>query len=312
MSDPTGTAGLRRSFLAEGNRRLGKLRSATHTMLVEHDLMAARSDPFATLLPHPGHRLSAFAQWFERTASEQIAGSLWWQKYLERAYQSGLVAGNELVKNGGAPPSRSSLPAVYRELASREFAGIAAAVVQQVSRQAAGAAIGRRKPLPMYQQVLMVLRSVGANRLKAAVNTITVQLHNAARLEQFRSAGITQVGIVPELIEPLKRSRFLKHDHMLHDLEGPGSRASREETPSGSTIGRITAAYQKLSELESVNVLTAGDERVCIICQDISDGGPYPIDTALGLIPAHPNCRCAFIPADDMRFAINRELATAE
>jgi hypothetical protein len=50
---------------------------------------------------------------------------------------------------------------------------------------------------------------------------------------------------------------------------------------------------------ERVNVLTAGDDRVCPICEDLEGGGPYDLDTALSLIPAHPNCRCALIPADD-------------
>ena len=44
---------LRRAFLAEGNRRLGMVRSLTHTILIEHDLMHARNDPLAQFLPHP-------------------------------------------------------------------------------------------------------------------------------------------------------------------------------------------------------------------------------------------------------------------
>ena len=61
-----------------------------------------------------------------------------------------------------------------------------------------------------------------------------------------------------------------------------------------------------------VNVLTAGDELVCIECQDISEQGPYALDEAEGMIPAHPNCRCSFIPADDMRFALNRAIASGD
>ena len=51
---------------------------------------------------------------------------------------------------------------------------------------------------------------------------------------------------------------------------------------------------RRLEELEEVNVLTAGDDRVCKICEDIAEDGPYLIDQARGLIPAHPRCRCAF------------------
>jgi len=48
-----------------------------------------------------------------------------------------------------------------------------------------------------------------------------------------------------------------------------------------------------------VNVLTAGDDKVCPRCEDIADSGPYTIDEARGLIPAHPSCRCAFDPVED-------------
>ena len=193
MTDPTGTAALRRSFLAEGNRRLARLRSLTHTMLVEHDLMHARNDPVAQLLGPPGQRLALFMDWFERLVDAQLLGGVpaWWERYLERAYDSGLAAGSELVKgNGHLPPGHSSLPAVYRGLALAELTGIAGALVQQVSRQAGGAAIGRQKPQLLYRAVLGAIRKVGEARLKAFVNFMTVKLHNAGRLAQFRSAGI--------------------------------------------------------------------------------------------------------------------------
>jgi 8-oxo-dGTP pyrophosphatase MutT (NUDIX family) len=46
------------------------------------------------------------------------------------------------------------------------------------------------------------------------------------------------------------------------------------------------------------NVETAEDDRVCQVCEDISDNGPYTIDEARDLIPAHLHCRCVFVPAE--------------
>jgi hypothetical protein len=48
----------------------------------------------------------------------------------------------------------------------------------------------------------------------------------------------------------------------------------------------------------SVGVETAEDDRVCQVCEDISDNGPYTIDEARDLIPSHPGCRCLLVPAD--------------
>jgi ADP-ribose pyrophosphatase YjhB (NUDIX family) len=82
---------------------------------------------------------------------------------------------------------------------------------------------------------------------------------------------------------------------------GPGSR-TRKSTPSPSTIRRIEKTQRKIAARfeEGVDVLTAGDNDVCIVCEDISDEGPYDLDEAEGLIPAHPWCRCAFVPAGTM------------
>ncbi|MGM0409207.1 MAG: minor capsid protein [Bacillota bacterium] len=44
-----------------------------------------------------------------------------------------------------------------------------------------------------------------------------------------------------------------------------------------------------------VELSTAGDGRVCGICQGL-EGQTYSIDGARGVIPVHPNCRCAWLP----------------
>lgn len=59
-------------------------------------------------------------------------------------------------------------------------------------------------------------------------------------------------------------------------------------------------ALEKLG-VEEVGVAvewnTAGDDRVCPLCQPL-DGVVMKIKEARGILPRHPNCRCAFIPAN--------------
>lgn len=43
-------------------------------------------------------------------------------------------------------------------------------------------------------------------------------------------------------------------------------------------------------------VSTAQDGKVCEICKALADNGPYTLEKARGMLPAHPNCRCAMIP----------------
>jgi len=81
---------------------------------------------------------------------------------------------------------------------------------------------------------------------------------------------------------------------------------------TSEVAGQLLMGALKEDEPELVNVLTAGDDRVCQDCEDIAEGGPYEIDEARDLIPSHPNCRCAFVPFGDKRFAPIQEQEEAE
>lgn len=43
-----------------------------------------------------------------------------------------------------------------------------------------------------------------------------------------------------------------------------------------------------------VDIVTAGDDRVCDDCLEIERNNPYTIEEAMGLIPVHSNCRCSY------------------
>lgn len=77
------------------------------------------------------------------------------------------------------------------------------------------------------------------------------------------------------------------------------------------TIARteMTAAHAEgqLDSLEAQGVLeikvlaewiTAGDDRVCPQCAPL-EGLIFKLDEARGMLPRHPNCRCAFAPVTD-------------
>lgn len=43
----------------------------------------------------------------------------------------------------------------------------------------------------------------------------------------------------------------------------------------------------------TVDIKTAGDDRVCDDCLEIEENNPYTIEEAMGLLPIHPACRCS-------------------
>lgn len=74
---------------------------------------------------------------------------------------------------------------------------------------------------------------------------------------------------------------------------------ARTELTRAHAEGQLTA-MEELG-VEEIGVMvewsTAGDDRVCPACSSL-EGVVLKIQEAKGLIPRHPNCRCAFIPAN--------------
>lgn len=50
-----------------------------------------------------------------------------------------------------------------------------------------------------------------------------------------------------------------------------------------------------------VDIVTAGDDRVCDDCIEIEKNNPYTIEEAMGLLPVHPDCRCSIISGNHDR-----------
>jgi SPP1 gp7 family putative phage head morphogenesis protein len=56
---------------------------------------------------------------------------------------------------------------------------------------------------------------------------------------------------------------------------------------------RARATEWQRAGVEQVTILLAPD--ACQQCQSLKAGAPYPADQAAGLLPQHPNCRCALV-----------------
>jgi hypothetical protein len=113
--------------------------------------------------------------------------------------------------------------------------------------------------------------SIGVVRSRALAQFICVRAVADATLDVMTLAGRAHVGLVPET------------------LPSPG----RAGPIRDALFGRKRKRRPKPPLAE---IITAGDDDVCIVCQDLEDDNPYTIAEARGLIPAHPHCRCAWAP----------------
>jgi hypothetical protein len=193
----------------------------------------------------------------------------WLLPYVRNATDQGAMHARTAKKDTNvsseiAPADRTH---ILQALAIAELQGIIEAVSQQAVRALANGLMSKLTYSATARNVKQVLDTVGVRRSHMLVSFMTVKAFTAATLDGLRARGITRVGIVPE----------------------------RRPRPS------VTDA--KGSKAGMVAVQTAEDKFVCDECQEIADDGPYYIDEAEALIPAHPNCRCLLVPADDEEYA---------
>lgn len=182
------------------------------------------------------------------------------------------------IKDAAAPVVHTDRIPTLQSLAVTELQGIIEAVSQKCVRILAEGQLLKRSPAQMARDMQVVIDKTGVARTDMLVSFIVVRAFGAATLDAFRAAHVPLVGTVAE-------------------------RTSRAIPPPPGLVRDAKKKSKAAKAKNLVEVLTAGDDNVCPTCEDISEEGPYTLDEAEKLIPAHPNCRCAFVPWADARFA---------
>lgn len=311
--DPTGTAMLRENYGKRLDMAWRQFGAAVHTLVVKHDVLGLGADAVTSAMMiarqglDPGARLSGFDNAIGSLFSRLVLSSLPVQgkRFVERAYRKGArFALSEAGVAKKTSPRAAYTQGTALKRAGIELSGIGAAVGQQISRQAARAMASGDSPLVLMTKVQGIIAKVGVPRSRLMAEDIIVSTFTLASLDTYETLGIDELGIRPEHIEPKRIEDAKRKTKRKANRKGAGSRSSRSRAPSRSTIYRIRKQELELAKQlgSKVFVRTAGDDRVCPICEDISEGGPYTINRARSLIPAHPRCRCVFIPAKDKRF----------
>lgn len=313
--DPTNTGKLRAKFRMTMRQHWNQMRELTKAMLVKQDLLALKSgglmQTHAPAITGAGSKIDIFQRWFDLALSNAVLqkdGSFM-RPYLTSAYAAGVSFAQGLAKTGATHPHAGHRESALQSLARVELEGIIEAVSQQGVRAVSQGLLTNAKPMAIVRSVLNVIEKIGVNRSNAMIELLVVRAHAEASLDIYEAAGLKQVGLLPETAAQAKvvtdetRQQKAKDRTKVSDApraRGPGSRSSRTRVPSQSTISRIRRSELRIAAQlgENVNVRTAGDEKVCPVCEEISDNGPYYINVARSLIPAHPHCRCVFVPTD--------------
>lgn len=315
--DPTGTSNLRARFRASLNLKWRGLRALVRQIIDEHDLLQLKN---GGLLPvkspavfQGASKIDGFQRWLDNAVMQRVIenDASFMRQFINDGFAQGFAFASEEAGIALQPQLSSQRIDTMLSLAKVELSGIAEAVSQQATRAVANGLLHHQRPMAIVRSIWSVIDKVAIARSNAFVDLIIVSAFNQAALDAYESAGISNVGVIPELrITPNIRDAILqdarkkaaKKKASPRRKSGPGSRSSRKQLPSASTIRRIRKAEEKIEKLGRVRVRTAGDDKVCPICEDIAAHGPYSINRARALIPAHPRCRCVFVPAKDKRF----------
>lgn len=291
-TDPTGTASIRRAFAADVDIRWRGVRRMVRTVLVAQDLLGRNGGGVGA---DTAMRVQSFESWLDSMVRTTVVDAGMVRGYVDRASALGVRTAAALVGSGGQTRGRVDL---ITGLAVSELRTVGSQVTQQATRVVSDGLLKNKTTARILLDVLQVIDKVGIPRSRLTTDHVVVRAYNDATLDVFEQAGHGMVDVMPELrpatrVGDAKKTKKTKKSRKT----GPGSRVSRARTPSARTIGRIAKLEAETEAwAKRVNVETAEDDKVCTICLDIAEEGPYSINTARSLIPAHPRCRCAFVP----------------
>ena len=272
-TDPTRTKTLRKAFSSEINKRFLWLRGMVRKSLVDRDVLALKENialpgSRAFDFPRSSEKVEAFMRWLgemedrgifslrKGVSRSQSSNVKWADVYIDSAYRQGMRRGNHELRKAGY-----SVPSLSEE-------GINVLFSQPVHADRVGL---------IYTRVF--------SELKGVTDAMDQQISRI--LAQGMAEGVNPREIADRItssIRDIQKQRALK--------------IARTEVVRAHHHASM-ALYEE-AEVEGVALLaewsTAGDRNVCEFCNMMASQGPYNLNEAWGMIPAHPNCRCVMLP----------------
>ena len=308
-TDPTRTLFLRKQFERDMVSRFRQLRGVIRRAIVDEDVFALRdaikiiiiqaelTTPGARAFdfPRSADKVSGFMKWLEEQNQiffETEGGSgiqsirvpqlgagaegIWTDRYIQSAYQRGILRGRTELKKAGY-----DVPTIAKS------GGIDVAFNQ-----------------PFHVDRVGLLYTRAFNDLKGITNNMDAQI------SRVLSQGIAEGRNPRDLARLLNRTiTGPSGDLALTDTLGrfiPAQRRAMMLARTEIIRAHHLATIQEYRNFGVVGVTvivefrTAGDKRVCAICQGL-EGQQFTLDQAEGQIPVHPLCRCTMIPVPASR-----------
>lgn len=279
--DPTHTTALRRRFEGEAARRVREFAREVNRFLFEEDSLLLKSDRVranAFRYRNSPKKVDDFIRWLQTQSRRGLldveygagystvgAGS-WADVYIRTAYQKGLAQAAGQMKRAGATVADRWIDAGF---------------FRPIHADAVGLTYTR-----VYSELSGITRAMDS----ALSSTLALGMAEGLGVQAIAeniNEQINGIGLV--------RARRLARTEII--------RAHAEATLNTYEEAGLTGV-QVLGEFA-----TAGDSKVCPRCRAFANRnngygpGVYVLSKARGLIPVHPNCRCAWLPVIDAKKA---------
>lgn len=285
--DPTHTTTLRESFIRAFRKRFAKLQRAVRELIVDQDAFGLKQNDFglptvkaaAAAAPFVVNTRFAFT-----TDKEKVQA---FREWLQGQIDADILEVD--AANAGAPWTATYIGSAYKQGLNRAYADINS--VANATNLDFYAGTKNQFLLDAFNapEAVSKLELLGTRSFES-LKGISDQM--ASQLNVILADGLSH-GRAPLIIAKTMT------DEIANVSRVRAERIARTEIINAHAEGQLDA-FERLG-VEEVGVLaewrTAGDERVCKLCSSL-EGAILTIDEARGLLPRHPNCRCAWLPAN--------------
>jgi hypothetical protein len=293
--DPTRTTGLRNRFVADCNRRFQELSNVVWKSIVDEDCFGLKESQMMNVLQlkSTGSRTFSFIRSTDKVKgfmdwlrAQQASGILeirnvnqwgsaieesWTNLYVYDSYKRGVIRSRyELKKAGYDVPSMEGFENVYATLNNPLHVDRLGLLYSRVYSDLKGITEGMDT---LISRVLTQGLADGDNPIPLARKLRAV----------ITGQGMGDLGITDSLgrfIPAKRRAEMLARTEIIR----AHAEASLQEFENWAVEG------------VEVEIEWAASGDACSLCLEMASNGPYTIQQARGLIPYHPNCRCAWLP----------------
>lgn len=276
-TDPTKTLTLQRQFEADAVRRFKRIRKDIITSIVTNDVFGLKQDdpmavpfrnealpPRAFAFDTDQQKVVKFMQWLEEQVLLEVLGVTLGTPIQSAAQSAWSNVYIESAYNKGLRQSASNMRAQGATIRP-EF--IDAAFTRPIHADVVGLAATRT-----FMELQGITQTMDAQISRVLSNGIIEGL-GARELAKNITNRVDKIGIT--------RARTLARTEVV---------AAHAE----ASLNMYAEAGVEGVEAD-VEFVTAGDDLVCPECEAL-EGRIFTVDEARGIIPVHPNCRCAWLP----------------